>query len=83
MVVLTSTKLRSQRRVSHDFLCLISLIILGKGQSPRPWALCGLLGCELLRLFCGNSHPSNSHSASDQGEAKKANADSCNFLDYI
>jgi hypothetical protein len=47
-----------------------------KGQSPRPQALCEFLGCELPRLFCGNSHPSNSHSASHRGEAETAVADS-------
>ena len=59
---------------------------LGEWQSPRPQVLCELLGCELSCLFCGNSHPSKSHSASHQGKAETAEADSCLkaiFLDYI
>ena len=39
-------------------------------QKLRPQAQFELLGCELLRLFCSNSHPSNSHSASHRGKAE-------------
>ena len=52
MVVLTSAKLRSPRRVSREFfLCLMSTISLDKGRSPRPWVLCELLGCELQQIY--------------------------------
>jgi len=46
-----------------------------EGRSPRTRALCEFLGCELPHLFCGNSYPSNSHSASHRGEAETAVAD--------
>jgi hypothetical protein len=39
-------------------------------QKLRPRAQFELLGCELLRLFCSNSHPSNSNSASHRGKAE-------------